>query len=270
MFVSCGFRTDAARHRSGPAAPGGQHGVGLARVWWRGGRRRRLPRPGALRAPRRTPPGRPHPAARTGSTTLTITNTGRRTAPGVVRDAWQPSAGASNNRHRIRSPAWPVPTSPADCSHPTRRPADRPGHRANARPPRTGRPTGALKVPGTLRVPPAFPSISTCPAGSPGCASSTAGPRCGCAAGNGVRPLREYVSGDDVRSVDWRASARSRSVVVRPGSPSATAASCSSSTPAAPRPGAWTTLPGWTRRWTPRCCWPPGVPRRRPGLVRRW
>ena len=31
--------------------------------------------------------------------------------------------------------------------------------------------------------------------------------------------LREYVDGDDVRSVDWRASARTRSVVVRTWQP---------------------------------------------------
>ena len=79
---------------------------------------------------------------------------------------------------------------------------------------------GALDVPGTLRVLPAFPSIKHLP-------SRLARLRelDGRAAvrvrGQGTEfdSLREYVSGDDVRSVDWRASARSRSVVVRTWQP---------------------------------------------------
>ena len=78
-----------------------------------------------------------------GSTTLTITNTGRRTARGVVRDAWQPSAGASTNRHRLQlSGSASVDVTSGLLPEPTRRPADRQGHRANARSPRTGRSTG--------------------------------------------------------------------------------------------------------------------------------
>ena len=79
---------------------------------------------------------------------------------------------------------------------------------------------GAVDVPGTLRVLPAFPSIKHLP-------SRLARLRelDGRAAvrvrGQGTEfdSLREYVSGDDVRSVDWRASARSRSVVVRTWQP---------------------------------------------------
>ena len=79
---------------------------------------------------------------------------------------------------------------------------------------------GAIEVPGTLRVLPAFPSIRHLP-------SRLARLRelDGRAAvrvrGQGTEfdSLREYVSGDDVRSVDWRASARSRSVVVRTWQP---------------------------------------------------
>ena len=36
---------------------------------------------------------------------LTITNTGRRRIRGIVRDGWQPSAGASPTRARIEIPA---------------------------------------------------------------------------------------------------------------------------------------------------------------------
>src|SRR5690554_3628743 len=36
---------------------------------------------------------------------LTVTNTSRRRLRGVVRDAWQPSAGATRNRHAVDLPA---------------------------------------------------------------------------------------------------------------------------------------------------------------------
>ena len=79
---------------------------------------------------------------------------------------------------------------------------------------------GALDVPGAVRVLPAFPSLRHLP-------SRLARLRelDGRAAvrvrGQGTEfdSLREYVRGDDVRSVDWRASARSRSVVVRTWQP---------------------------------------------------
>ena len=75
-------------------------------------------------------------------------------------------------------------------------------------------------MPGLVRVLPAFPSIRHLP-------SRLARLRelDGRAAvrvrGQGTEfdSLREYVLGDDVRSVDWRASARSRSVVVRTWQP---------------------------------------------------
>ena len=111
--------------------------------------------------------------------------------------------------------------SPADCC-PTRRgdlQTDRVTVRTLGPLGLAGR-QGAVEVPGTLRVLPAFPSIKHLP-------SRLARLRelDGRAAvrvrGQGTEfdSLREYVSGDDVRSVDWRASARSRSVVVRTWQP---------------------------------------------------
>ena len=61
---------------------------------------------------------------------------------------------------------------------------------------------------------------STCRRGWPGCASSTAASAVR-VRGQGTEfdSLREYVRGDDVRSIDWRATARTRTVVVRTWQP---------------------------------------------------
>ncbi len=155
------------------------------------------------------------------STTLELTSTARRTVRGVVRDAWQPSAGATGNRHRLHlAPSGSVAFT--SSLRPTRRGrlvTDRVTVRTLGPFGLAGR-QGALDVPGTLRVLPAFPSIKHLP-------SRLARLRelDGRAAvrvrGQGTEfdSLREYVSGDDIRSVDWRASARSRSVVVRTWQP---------------------------------------------------
>jgi uncharacterized protein (DUF58 family) len=156
-----------------------------------------------------------------GGTTLEVTSATRRSARGVVRDAWQPSAGATGNRHRIHLGPG-AHASLTTSLRPTRRgdlQADRVTVRTLGPLGLAGRQRG-LDVPGTLRVLPAFPSIKHLP-------SRLARLRelDGRAAvrvrGQGTEfdSLREYVSGDDVRSVDWRASARSRSVVVRTWQP---------------------------------------------------
>ena len=180
-----------------------------------------------LLAPRRTtlsvvrrPLGRTRQGDPT-STELDVTSTGSRRVRGTARDAWQPSAGASGNRH---------PLELAPGGHQRLRTDLRPTRRGDLRTDRftvrslgplglAGR-QGALEVPGRLRVLPAFPSVRHLP-------SRLAQLRelDGRAAvrvrGQGTEfdSLREYVLGDDVRSVDWRASARSRSVVVRTWQP---------------------------------------------------
>ena len=155
------------------------------------------------------------------STTLELTSGARRTVRGIVRDAWQPSAGATGNRHRLHlAPSGSVAFT--SSLRPTRRGGlvtDRVTVRTLGPFGLAGR-QGSVDVPGTLRVLPAFPSIKHLP-------SRLARLRelDGRAAvrvrGQGTEfdSLREYVSGDDVRSVDWRASARSRSVVVRTWQP---------------------------------------------------
>ncbi|WP_395691060.1 DUF58 domain-containing protein [Nocardioides sp.] len=152
---------------------------------------------------------------------LLVTYGGGRHARGLVRDAWQPTAGATGNRHRLAL-----------------RPGDRAVLRTPLRPVRRGdlRATGVTvrlrgplglaarqhtrQVPGVVRSLPPFESRKHLP-------SRLARLRelDGRAAvrvrGQGTEfdSLREYVRGDDVRSIDWRASARSRTVVVRTWQP---------------------------------------------------
>ena len=146
-----------------------------------------------------------------------LTNHSKRPLRGLVRDAWPPSAGAGRNRHRVRV----LPgrrTRVRTALRPTRR-GDR---HAAAVTIRAIGPLGfagrqkSLAAPGRLRVLPAFTSRRHLP-------SRLARLRelDGRAAvqvrGEGTEfdSLREYVIGDDVRAIDWRASARRAEVVVR-------------------------------------------------------
>jgi uncharacterized protein (DUF58 family) len=148
---------------------------------------------------------------------LVLTNTGRRRLRGVVRDAWQPSAGAVDSRHPIDLPA-------AERSRlvtrlvPTRR-GDREVERV------TVRSVGPLGVaarqaspaaPGRVRVLPPFTSRRHLPS-KLAQLREIDGRTALRARGQGTEfdSLRDYVLGDDVRSIDWRATARRQQVVVR-------------------------------------------------------
>jgi len=151
-----------------------------------------------------------------GATTLTIANPGRRTVRGLLRDAWQPSAGPSG-RVAITIPAGGravVTTSLV----PTRR-----GDKAAAKV--TVRSLGPLGlaarqagrvVPWTVRVLPSFLSRKHLPEKL---ASLRAldGQHRSLIRGQGSEfdSLRQYVIGDDVRSIDWRSTAKRSDVVVR-------------------------------------------------------
>ena len=52
------------------------------------------------------------------TSTLTLTNTGRRTVRLLLRDAWPPSAGASNERGRMTIPAAQRRRHSRDDRHP--------------------------------------------------------------------------------------------------------------------------------------------------------
>jgi uncharacterized protein (DUF58 family) len=155
------------------------------------------------------------------STDLLVANAGTRRLRGLLRDAWQPSAGAVRNRHRLD-------VRPGDQQllrtvlSPTRR-GDRQAVRV------TVRSTGPLglaarqrsrQVPGRVRVLPPFHSRKHLPSRLARLRELD-GRSAVRVRGQGTEfdSLREYVLGDDVRSIDWRASARSRNVVVRTWQP---------------------------------------------------
>jgi uncharacterized protein (DUF58 family) len=155
------------------------------------------------------------------STDLLVTNPGRRTVRGLLRDAWPPSAGASPDRHPLRVPGGERVRVRTPL-RPTRR-GDRAADRVTVR---TLGPLGlagrqrSTPVPGSIRVLHPFPSRRHLPSRLSRLREidgRSAVRRRG--QGTEFDSLRDYVEGDDVRSIDWRATARRRSVVVRTWQP---------------------------------------------------
>ncbi|MBO0829096.1 MAG: DUF58 domain-containing protein [Streptosporangiales bacterium] len=146
----------------------------------------------------------------TATVVLTVENHGARRVHGLLRDAWPPSAGTTPRRHRIAVPAGErrrVET----VLHPTRR-GDRGAARVTVRsygPLRLAARQGSREVPWTVRVLPAFPSRRHLP-GKLAKLREADGRQAARIRGQGTEfdSLREYVDGDDVRSIDWRATAR--------------------------------------------------------------
>ena len=148
---------------------------------------------------------------------LTVRNDGGRRLRGVLRDAWQPSAGAENAVQDIEVPAGEGRRVTVRL---------RPVRRGDLRTPHvTLRSFGPLllaarqrtvQCPGSLRVLPPFHSRRHLPSKlrklrelDGKAAVQIRG------AGTEFDSLRDYVRGDDVRSIDWRATARRSAVVVR-------------------------------------------------------
>ncbi|GIG55395.1 DUF58 domain-containing protein [Demequina activiva] len=173
------------------------------------------PRPRVLGV-RRTVPGSVRLTERT-ATTLDVVNTGGRRVRATVRDAWQPSAGASANRHRVALRAGDSVRLSTPML-PTRR-GDRDADLVTIRTTGPFRLAGrqrSLEAPATLRVLPEFASRKHLPsrlARLREIDGQTAVQLKG--AGSEFDSLREYVIGDDVRSIDWRASARRADVMVK-------------------------------------------------------
>ncbi|WP_127573960.1 DUF58 domain-containing protein [Georgenia faecalis] len=171
--------------------------------------------------PRRLVPARAVPGAvRLGertACTLTLTNTGERTVRALVRDAWPPSAGATANRHRVV-----VPGGQARRVRTTLTPTRRGERVADLVTVRSFGPLGlaarqvSVASPARLRVLPEFASRRHLPSRLARLREMD-GRAAVQVRGQGTEfdSLREYVAGDDVRAIDWRATARRGDVVVR-------------------------------------------------------
>ncbi|HEY7485392.1 MAG TPA: DUF58 domain-containing protein [Streptosporangiaceae bacterium] len=153
----------------------------------------------------------------TADVTLILENLGRRSVRARVRDAWPPSAGATPRSVRLTVP--PGERRRVDMLlRPTRR-GDRQAVTSTVR---SYGPLGlaarqlSRPAPWTLRVLPAFPSRRHLP-GKLARLRELTGQHVALIRGQGTEfdSLREYVDGDDVRSIDWRATARRADVVVR-------------------------------------------------------
>ncbi|NEB80455.1 DUF58 domain-containing protein [Streptomyces sp. SID14478] len=154
--------------------------------------------------------------------TLTVTNPSRRVLRGHVRDAWPPSAwrpGAEHDasRHRVTIPAGERRRLTTRLL-PTRR-GDRQADRVTIRsygPLGLFTRQGTHKVPWTVRVLPPFHSRKHLPS-KLARLRELDGRTSVLTRGEGTEfdSLREYVPGDDTRSIDWRATARQSAVAVR-------------------------------------------------------
>ncbi len=155
------------------------------------------------------------------TTTLLVHNTGARAVSGRLRDAWVPSAGAQDPRHDLDVPAGERRRL-VTTLRPTRR-GDRAADRVTVR---VNGPLGlaarqvSRPVPGTVRALPPFRSRRHLPSRLARLRQldgrSSVRTR---GQGTEFDSLRDYVDGDDVRSIDWRATARRQHVVVRTWQP---------------------------------------------------
>jgi uncharacterized protein (DUF58 family) len=148
---------------------------------------------------------------------LLVTNAGRRRAHGRLRDAWPPSAGVLDQRHALDVPPGERRRLTAQL-RPTRR-GDRRAARVTVRalgPLGLAGRQGSHAVPWVVRTLPPFTSRKHLPA-KLARLRELDGRTAVMVRGQGTEfdSLREYVDGDDVRSIDWRATARSGGLVVR-------------------------------------------------------
>lgn len=141
---------------------------------------------------------------------LLVENTGRRTLRGIVRDAWQPSAGANptrthvairgGERRALRTTLTPVRRGERRAAEVTIR---------SMGPLRLAARQATIALPGAIRVLPPFTSRKHLPSRLARLRELD-GRTSVMIRGQGTEfdSLREYVRGDDVRSIDWRATAR--------------------------------------------------------------
>ncbi|MEU0740027.1 DUF58 domain-containing protein [Streptomyces sp. NPDC006134] len=158
----------------------------------------------------------------TADVTLTVTNPSRRPLRAHLRDAWPPSSWQPGtepavSRHRVTIPPGERRRLTTRL-RPTRR-GDRQADRVTIR---SYGPLGLIsrqgthQVPWTLRVLPPFTSRKHLPS-KLARLRELDGRTSVLTRGEGTEfdSLREYVPGDDTRSIDWRATARHSTVAVR-------------------------------------------------------
>lgn len=148
---------------------------------------------------------------------VALQNQGQRTLHALIRDAWQPTAGAGTGRQRLVVPPGErrrveIPLLPRRRGELTsefvmirsRGPLGIAGRQARHR------------VRGTLRVLPAFSSRKHLPSRLARLRELDGNTSIQ-VRGQGTEfdSLREYVRGDDVRSIDWRATARAGTTMLR-------------------------------------------------------
>ncbi|QNP72352.1 DUF58 domain-containing protein [Streptomyces roseirectus] len=149
--------------------------------------------------------------------TLTVTNPSHRPLKADLRDAWPPSTTPETDRH-------PLTVPPGERRRVTTRlrPTRRGDHQADCVTIRSYGPLrlftrqGTHKVPWTIRAFPPFTSRKHLPA-KLARLRELDGRTSVLTRGEGTEfdSLREYVPGDDTRSIDWRATARQTSVALR-------------------------------------------------------
>jgi uncharacterized protein (DUF58 family) len=149
--------------------------------------------------------------------TLSVVNSGRRPVRGLLRDAWPPSAGSAPRTHPLRIPPGERRLLTTTLV-PSRR-GDRRGSRITVRslgPLGLAGRQGRHEAPWTVRVLPPFAARVHLPERLSRLRQLEGQVAVrGRGAGTEFDSLREYVDGDDVRSIDWRATARRDAVVVR-------------------------------------------------------
>jgi uncharacterized protein (DUF58 family) len=148
---------------------------------------------------------------------LVLTNTGRRRIRGLVRDGWQPSAGATPRHSALALPAGER-RAITTALRPFRRGERRAAHVTirSFGPMRLVARQATIAVPGAFTVLPPFNSRKHLPSRLARLRELD-GATSVLVRGQGTEfdSLRDYVRGDDVRSIDWRATARRNDLVVR-------------------------------------------------------
>ncbi|MFJ8018427.1 DUF58 domain-containing protein [Streptomyces sp. NPDC096339] len=153
---------------------------------------------------------------------LTITNPGTRTLRARIRDAWPPSSWLPGTEGPASRHALTVPSGERRRLTTRLRPTRRGDRQADRVTIRSYGPLGLLarqgthRIPWTVRVLPPFTSRKHLPSRLARLRELD-GRTSVLTRGEGTEfdSLRDYVPGDDTRSIDWRATARQQKVAVR-------------------------------------------------------